>query len=105
MTDSKNHTVLQQLVDNLTKVIDLGEQTKLNQRKLRWEFTRQLHLALPEFWLEGKSTPQLISLHDDYYDEYEEVMGLFRPQSSGSMVEDVKAWSMWQKRRWEEAQN
>ena len=104
MTDSTDPIVLQRLVDNLTELIELDEKKKLKQMQLRWEFTRQLHLCMPKFWLEGLITSKLFTMMNDHYDEYEKVFGKQRPQSSGSQVEDVKAWIMWEKKHWEEAQ-
>ena len=81
MSDSTNVAVLQKLVNNLTELIELDKRKMLNQMKLRWDFTRQLHLAMPKFWLEGQTPIQLVASMHAYYVEYEKIFEKPRPQS------------------------
>lgn len=100
----RNPKKLALIIDKFTRLIQLEDEKQHKIRQLRWELTRQLHLAMPKFWLEGKTTSQLIAIYDAYYVEYEKVFGKPRPQSCGSKAEDAKVWALWQKRHWEEAQ-
>ena len=95
-----NPEILQRLVDNLTKVIELDKEIALKKRTLRWEFTRQLHLVQKKFWLEGVTGMKLMKIYKDWNDEYELV---FDKQSPfiGFTRHEAEDWKFNQKKKYD----
>lgn len=101
---SKNHKALGVIVKYFDGILKIDEEKRHKILQLRWEFKRQERLANPVFWLDGMITSHLIKTHLNYCKEYELVFDKRAPSSCGSLEQDAKAWAMWQKRYWEDAQ-
>jgi len=95
---------LQKLIDKLDESLKLNEQTAHKTRQLRWALTKQMRLNQPIFWLWDKRGNILAKIFNEYCDEYELVFGKKHPSRYGNMIEDSKAWAMWEQKRWQEAQ-
>jgi len=99
-----NPEKLLHIISLLTEAIELDEKKKQKMFQLRWEFTRQLHLKMPAFWLEGLKGITLVKIFRQYCKEYEIVFDKEHHLSKDVQWRASEDWKANERRKYDAAQ-